>query len=331
MPRKKSDQDEKFKAIFDHSPIAIWEEDMSALAKLRTDLDKKTVTNINKYLSEHPELVKRTFKSFKILDVNRAAVDLYGAKNKQQLVSRFGKTFSKEFFEVLVDEFTALLSGKLFYEAEFKAKTMDKKKHDVLLKVSVPEKQKNTLSNVIVTLQDITDQKKVERYLRKMAQLDSLTRMYNHSTINQRLDSEFHRAKRYGSSLSCLMIDVDHFKVINDEFGHQKGDVIIKKVADTIKDSVRKVDVVGRYGGDEFLVILPETKPSSARIAADRIQNVFTSKIFKAGNHPVKIALSIGIAGFPMKGVRDPKDLIARADKAMYAAKKTGRNKVVLT
>lgn len=322
---------EKFRLIFENSPVAIWEEDISALAGLRKYLKDRTVTNAQKYLSEHKEIFVKTFSAIRILNANKAALDMCGAANKEQIIPGFARNFTKEIFDAMVGKFVALLSGKSSFEAEIRGRNLRGKNYEVLFRVSVPEECRKNFSRAIVTLQDITELKKMERHLRTLAQLDSLTKLYNHRTILNRLDAEFIRAKRYGSSLSCMMIDVDHFKVINDEYGHQRGDQVIRRVAHTLRQSVRQVDVIGRYGGDEFLVILPETKAQNAKVAATRIQNLFDSKKFQVRSEKsVSIALSIGISGYPAKDIKETKDLVAKADKAMYAAKKMGRNRIVI-
>lgn len=329
-PAKNYEQ-EKFELIFENLPIAIWEEDLSALAKLRKYLKEKEVVNIRNYLSQNPELVKKTFHNIRILDVNNAALKLYGAKSKKELIGNFGKTFNKEAFEIIIDEFATLLEGRLYFSAEFKSRTLTGKFYDVLLHVSVPERYQHTLERVIVTLEDISERKKLERNLRQRAQIDGLTKLLNHNAVTQRLEEEVLRAKRYKLSLSCFMIDLDQFKIINDEFGHQKGDQILKRVAGLIKSSLRGVDIVGRYGGDEFLVILPETKAINAKIAAARIQQNFARKNFsyKKGM-TFKITLSIGISGYPAPGINDAREMMGHADRAMYKAKRTGRNRIVL-
>jgi len=329
--RYRNYQQEKFKLIFENSPIAIWEEDFSILLKLKKYLMSRKVVNIHQYLTRNPDVVKRTFRGIKVLDVNRAALKLYGVETKQQLVANFGKVIRPEMVNVLISEFTDLLEGKRYFEAEFKTLTSKGKRYDVLLKVSIPKEYQDSFSRAIVTIQDISDQKKLERHLRKVAQLDSLTQLYNHHTIVERLEAEVLRSKRYGSSLSCMMIDVDHFKIINDKYGHQKGDTVIKRVAQTFRRSLRQVDIVGRYGGDEFFIILPETKASNAKIAAQRLQTIFASKEFFIRSHvSVKMALSIGICGYPDEDIKEVKDLIAKADQALYTAKHEGRNRIVV-
>lgn len=328
---RKNSVKEKFRLIFENSPVAIWEEDISALKDLRKYLKDRTVTNAHKYLSEHKEVFFKTFSAVRILSANKAALAMCGAANKDQIIPGFAKNLTKEIFEAMVGKFVALLNGKPSFEAEIRGKNLKGKSYEVLFRVSVPEDCLKDFSRAIITLQDITEQKKMERHLRTLAQLDSLTKLYNHRTILARLDAEFLRAKRYGSSLSCMMIDVDHFKVINDEYGHQKGDQVIRRVANALRQSVRQVDVIGRYGGDEFLVILPETKAQNAKVAAARIQALFESKKFQVRSEKsISLALSIGISGYPAKDIKETKDLVAKADNAMYAAKKMGRNRIVI-
>ena len=318
---------ERLRIIFEYSPVAIWEEDFSALAKLRIKLKKLGATNYRKYLKDHPELVKETFRGLKVLDVNNAALDLYGAKTKQELIANLGKTIHKEAMVVLVDEFVTLLEGRRIFEAEFKSKTLSGVLlYDVAMRVSVPEIYKDTFKRVIVTLQDISVQKKLERHLRKLAQTDGLTGFLNHNAINRKLEEEFRRAKRYDLKLSCLMIDLDRFKMINDKFGHPKGNQVLRHVAMVIHQNLREVDFVGRYGGDEFIIILPETSQENARVVAQRLISVFSTRWRGGKSLFNNITLSIGISGLPADDVKTVKGLIAKTDKAMYTAKQKGRN-----
>lgn len=319
----------KYHLIFDHVPVAILEMDYSSLLDLDRELKHQTVTNIRQFLSEQPHLIRKAFRNVKILDANKAAHQLYGTKNNRQLFLALYKNFTTTVMDLLTEQFVSLLEGETEFSGEFKNKFADRRFTDIFLKVSVPQYASQSFKKVILTLQDITPWKRLERELRKRAQLDGLTRLLNHNTITQRLHEELIRAKRYGLSLSCMMIDLDHFKIINDKFGHQRGDLVLKRVATMIKNCVRTVDLVGRYGGDEFLLILPETKPQNARFAAKRIQGLFENKGFKYQRIiSFHIALSIGITGYPDKKVKDSKDLITLADKAMYIAKKAGRNRI---
>ncbi len=317
---------DRLKIIFEYSPIAIWEEDFSVLAKLKKKLKKLKVTDVRKYLSEHEDVVKDTFRGLKVLDVNKAAIELYGANSKKELMANLGKTFHREAVPVLIDEFVALLKGDETFHAIFKSKRMSGRAYDVSMRVSVPMMCRDSFKRVIVTLQDISVQKKYERHLKRLAQTDGLTRVLNHHAICYRLEEEWRRAKRYNLDLSCIMIDLDKFKHINDQFGHQRGDAVLKKTADLLRKNLREVDVVGRYGGDEFLIILPETPPENAKVAAERLRALFSKLVIE--EHKEFSTLSIGIGGRPPEIANSARDLISKIDHAMYHAKRSGGNRM---
>ena len=319
---------ERLRIIFEYSPIAIWEEDFSAIADLKKFLQGKKVKDVRSFLRQNTKYVKDTFRKLKVLDVNKAALNLYGAKTKEELLYNLGKTIHKDAINVLADEFAALIEGKDIFEAVFKSKTLNGKLYDVKIRVSVPDVYKHSFKRVIVTLQDISVEKKYERHLKRLAQTDGLTGLLNHNAVAYRLAEEFSRAQRYHLDLSCLMIDLDDFKLVNDKLGHQKGNQVLKKAAQTLKSCLREVDVIGRYGGDEFLVILPETDCQSARIPAERLRKLF-EEMSHDKKSPLKgITLSIGIGGRPMAHVKTAVQLVNRIDKAMYHAKKLGGNRI---
>ncbi len=328
MNKKKNElQDQKFKLIFEHSPISIWEEDLSCFIKLKDDLKKQGVLNYQKYLLQHPRIAAKAFQGIKICDVNRAALKLYGAETKKELINRFGTSLTKEDVKVLIDEFISLISGEKIFEAEFSTKGSNGKHYDLWLRVAVPNEYENTLSRVILTIEDITERKKRENYLKRIAQEDSLTGLLNHKTITKRVDEELNRCKRYNTPMACLMLDVDYFKPINDNFGHQIGDRMLKQIGGFLDKLLRNTDLLGRYGGDEFLIILTGTEQSGAIVAAERIRETIASKEFQLNNKSViKTTLSIGATSYPANQAKNTKEFIHFADKALYQAKADGRN-----
>jgi len=159
---------------------------------------------------------------------------------------------------------------------------------------------------------------------------DELTRMYNARYFEQALDREIRRCRRYGSMMALIFVDLDHFKMINDRYGHLMGSQCLAKVAQIMATSVRDVDILARYGGDEFVVILPETTVATAKAVAERLHAEIGSHVFlKETGANVHISASIGIAGFPHHA-RTKEEIIRKADEAMYQAKDAGRNRLCL-
>jgi len=171
------------------------------------------------------------------------------------------------------------------------------------------------------------------RNLADISARDTLTGLYNRWYVMEKIDSEMNRSLRNGSPVSVLMLDIDHFKRVNDAFGHSAGDGVLRSVAQVLRDSCRVYDVPGRYGGEEFCVVLPETKVGNTTVVAERIRERMAASSFDVGNDSVVVTASIGIAGIDSaegEGMVSPSALIDRADRALYSAKHHGRNRVEL-
>jgi diguanylate cyclase (GGDEF)-like protein len=163
--------------------------------------------------------------------------------------------------------------------------------------------------------------------LRSMMERDSLTGLYNHGRFKDRLAHEIERCRRTGGEVSLAMIDLDHFKQINDRFGHLIGDNIIRALSNTLTAGLRRIDVIGRYGGEEFGVILLETPPLAARVAIDKLRERFAGLTFEASGATFNATFSAGVAG--SRTHSEVNSLMAAADQALYAAKHAGRNLVL--
>ncbi len=165
-----------------------------------------------------------------------------------------------------------------------------------------------------------------QRAMKELATRDGLTGLYNHRTFHLLLQDEIARAERYGEGLALLMIDIDHFKRVNDAHGHQAGDAVLTGLGERLEAQLRKVDRVCRYGGEEIAVILPST--AAATQTAERLRSVVAAAPFAvADGKTVPITLSIGVATYPTDGAGIDK-LVSAADNALYAAKAGGRNRV---
>ena len=161
-----------------------------------------------------------------------------------------------------------------------------------------------------------------------MASTDALTGCMNRRALLEALEHEVDRARRYNLVLTLLMVDLDHFKRINDTLGHVVGDMVLLQLGELLRREVRSVDAVARYGGEEFVILLPETAVHGAIIFADRMRQRIANFAFGDPGRPVRITVSVGVACYPDRAVESPESFIALADAALYRAKADGRNVV---
>lgn len=182
---------------------------------------------------------------------------------------------------------------------------------------------------ICITVRDVTDIAVYEQRLIEMNMKDGLTGIYNRRFLNTRLRKEIDRTRRYRNALSLVMFDLDHFKVVNDTYGHLFGDYILQALTALIGNLIRSTDVLVRYGGEEFCCILPDTDLNQAAVIAERCRRVVEENLFHSQKITVRITISVGIAQV-IEAIDTPEKLIGQADQALYAAKKSGRNRVVL-
>lgn len=172
---------------------------------------------------------------------------------------------------------------------------------------------------VLAIVRDFTDQRQAE----KMADTDPLTNIYNRRKFSRLLDQEIQRVERYDRSLSIVLLDIDHFKRVNDTYGHDTGDYVLRRITELIKENIRITDILARYGGEEFIVILPETDVKGASRQIERMRKTIEKTSFDGvGN----LTISAGITSYI--GGDSCRSMITRADKALYLSKEEGRNKV---
>jgi two-component system, cell cycle response regulator len=164
--------------------------------------------------------------------------------------------------------------------------------------------------------------------MEEMATTDGLTGLVNHRTFQERFAEMLARAERTGTKHALLLTDIDHFKKVNDTYGHPVGDVVLRGVAAVVRDCVRKIDLAARYGGEEFAVVLEGTDVAGARMLAERIRAEVQKQVFQSSKGPFSCTLSLGIAVYPDDG-KDGKTIIDHADQSLYSAKHGGRNRAV--
>ena len=180
----------------------------------------------------------------------------------------------------------------------------------------------------ILLLRDITEQKNVQEKLQQLALTDPLTGLFNRRQFFELAQHEFKRSRRYGHAQSILILDVDHFKNVNDTYGHAAGDAVLQDLAQKCSEQLRSFDVMARYGGDEFILMLPETESDKASQTAERLRQVIESNRLETVSGPLQVTISFGIATLEESDEISLDDLIDRADTALYIAKNNGRNQI---
>lgn len=177
---------------------------------------------------------------------------------------------------------------------------------------------------------EIEARKRAEAELQRLAITDPLTDIYNRRYFFEVLETELERTHRHNLNLSIAMVDLDHFKMINDQYGHIIGDEVLRTMADCFRENLRKIDVIGRYGGDEFVILMPESSQDQAKKAAERLCKKVVARVKKIQKFSHPITTSMGI--FTLSGMDklSVEEFVDRADQALYAAKEGGRNRVAV-
>ena len=188
--------------------------------------------------------------------------------------------------------------------------------------------ENNMIKFVFISVQDITDVRSYEQRLIELNTRDGLTGVFNRRFLEEKLEDEFDRCKRYSKDLSLIMFDIDFFKKVNDIYGHQCGDFILKSLSSLVASRIRRNDYLARYGGEEFCCILPETNCPSAALVAEGLRGMVEKEVFQYKEKTLKISISLGVAALE-KGIDSVDMLMQLADSALYSAKRTGRNRVV--
>jgi len=200
---------------------------------------------------------------------------------------------------------------------------------DVIVAPWDEEEARARLARVLAQKQRFDELLVESARLHELSVTDGLTSVYNHRFFQDRLREEFRRAQRYDDPLALILLDLDHFKDVNDTHGHQMGDVMLREVADVLRRGVRETDLLARYGGEEFAILLPKTHLAGALTVAERVwRDVGTLRTGQNG--ALCITASLGVSGFPGRTVISADRLLRTADEALYRAKRQGRNRICL-
>lgn len=325
---------------------------------LDTSLMEATIMNEFRKLSKNIENSEKFLSSFfnilsSMFPYNVCALNFYDetfSDKPKYYVSTENYKYSQEFLEnlVLIDEQSKESVTIEIIENEEATKEFtndDNFKTEYCLDLQINEKKLAKLcfySYEIADYENFQFFETVKSEIALMAKIrnlyaqtkylsitDGLTSLYNRRYFFENIEREFERAKRYKSDLSIAMLDIDYFKKINDTYGHQAGDIVLKDLAQILTKTLRKTDLIFRYGGEEIIILLPETSLHQALIPLERLRKIIAERTIKFADKEFNYTISIGIAERTPE-IRNNDELISQADEALYRAKNSGRNKIEL-
>jgi two-component system, cell cycle response regulator len=213
---------------------------------------------------------------------------------------------------------------------EDKVTGLDAGADDYLTKpINFPELEARVRSMLrIKRLQDQLEA--TNRELEQLSISDGLTGLFNHRHLHEILADEYERSRRTEKPMSVVMLDLDRFKEVNDTYGHQAGDRVLEELAAILRECAREIDKLGRYGGEEFMAILPDSDPEAGAVFAERVRELVENQQFDIqADEPLRMTISAGVASYPAHGADSPRRLVHQADLALYSAKHSGRNQVI--
>lgn len=267
----------------------------------------------------------------RVLRINQRMLEMYGYESADEVLGKhveMGHENRKACEEFGQRHFQTLREGKNLH-IQFQARRKDGSLFWCRVSgCAIDTEYPRDLSKGVVWIEDdITDMVEIQQRLEYLARFDSLTGMAKRSYFYDRAGEEISRSKRYGNLLSLLMIDIDHFKSVNDTYGHIAGDAVLTKVCDRIRAHIRNSDIPARLGGEEFAVLLPETGLKQGTVLAERLRTAVEKEPIAVGTNSITLTISIGLAELT-GSIDDVSGLIHCADQALYSAKDKGRNRV---
>lgn len=273
----------------------------------------------------------RDFRTDSVVYVSPACEDLFGVSAEFIMESNKGflEVVHTEDRDLVKKSFKAVRSEGRMFDEEFRIVRPSGEVRWVWARTWPIRDMAGEPYRMVGIAEDITDRKSMEAEMRRLATVDSLTGIDNRHHFLVKASKEFARSRRYRRAMSFLMLDLDHFKEVNDTYGHHVGDEVLKAMVIAVEGELRENDLFGRLGGEEFAVVLPETGAISAVDAAERLRKIIEATNVDAGSASVTFTVSIGVAVFEEQD-GDLDQVVQRSDQAMYQAKRKGRNRVVL-
>ena len=302
--------------------ISLLEVENKQLKENEVDIEKAKELYL-RILQDFPALIWRA-NTEKLCDYfNTTWLDFTGRTIEQEYGNGWAEGVHPDDLERCIEIYTSNFDQKKPFSMEYRLKNKNDE-YRWVLDIGQPYFDlDSTFLGYIGSCYDITDKKEYEERLKALTITDSLTQIYNRLKLDSELQLEISRANRYGTQLSTILIDIDNFKSVNDTFGHQFGDTVIVKIAQILKDNIRSTDVLGRWGGEEFLIICPDAGNDSAVKLAEKLREAIERQEYPKVNQKT---CSFGVSTYKKKDTLNT--LLNRADRALYQSKNQGKNQV---
>ena len=329
-------RERKYRLLFESAPVAMIQHDVSELKHHLEQLRMDGISDLRSYFDQHPQELFHCMELIKTIDCNTAFLDLMEAQTWDEIDSFILKSSTADYLMRIAREIVlSVAEGTISNEREDELVTIRGTKKRVLARSLPLTGHEGTLSRIVVAIIDITKRKEAEEALRaseqrfrEQAMRDNLTGLYNRRYLYQSLTELVEYAKIKGLVVSVIFMDLDHFKDVVDTYGHLNGSITIKEVGQTIQEITKSPAYAVAYAGDEFVVVLPDHSPEQALGKAKEIRNRIRNRVFlQDQGFEVRIRSSFGIATFPYHA-ESMTDLLAAADKALFAAKGAGKDSI---
>ncbi len=283
----------------------------------------------NAILSHALEGISRLDAAGSYVTVNPAYANIAGYRPEELIGRPWQQTVDPDDLERMQEAYGQMIStGRV--EIDARGRRKDGSEFFKQLVMVADRDAEGTFQGHYCFMKDITERIQAEREVRRLSTVDPLTSLYNRRFLTERADEELARSRRYGTTVSTVMIDLDRFKEINDRYGHDRGDAVLVEVAQVIRQRLRACDIGARFGGDEIILLLPETSLEKACALADDLRRrIAEIALPSSGGDVIRVTCSVGVSELDAT-TRDLQGLLSRADRALYAAKAGGRNRVEL-
>lgn len=300
-------------------------EDKVQIRTRELEVAKESLEKSNAELKEFMRIIDKyiitstTDRTGKIIRASQAFSDITGYSKEELIGKRHNLIRHPDMPQELYKKLWQTINSGKVWQGEIKNQRKDGSYYWVDSTISPVFDQDGNIKEFTSIRQDITDKKKVE----ELSITDQLTRLHNRHKIDQVFQDEIQRAQRYKSPFSVILFDIDHFKHTNDNFGHDVGDIVLQKFAEILKETVRQTDFTGRWGGEEFIILAPETSEEQALILAEKVRAAIEAFDFCIVGHKTA---SFGVSTFSAEDSQNT--LLKKADEALYNSKRNGRNQV---